>query len=81
MRGFGRLAGLECVLALALSPGGAYAASKEAPPKPAKVEQAGSTKSLNPALFKLVNGKGTIYLLGSIHMLPVGFSWRTPSLD
>jgi uncharacterized protein len=81
MCGFGRLAGLVFALALALSPGGAYAESKKAPPKPAKVEQAGSTKSLNPALFKLVSGKSTIYLLGSIHMLPVGFSWRTPALD
>src|SRR5579863_647385 len=80
MRCFGRLAGLVCALAVAQSTGG-YAASKEGSPKPAKVEQAGSTKSLNPALFKLVNAKGTIYLLGSIHMLPAGLSWHTPALD
>jgi uncharacterized protein len=81
MRGFGKLAGLVSAFALAHVAGGAYAASREAAPRPAKVEQAGSTKSLNPALFELTNGKGSIYLLGSIHLLPVGFSWHTPALD
>jgi uncharacterized protein YbaP (TraB family) len=28
-----------------------------------------------------VNGKSTIYFLGSLHMLPPGFSWRTPAMD
>src|SRR5215472_15375218 len=81
MRNLGRLAGLVCALAFAQSLGNVDAASKQAPLKPAKVEQIGSMEALNPALFKLVNGKSTLYFLGSLHLLPVGFSWHTPALD
>ena len=81
MLGLGKLTGMVCALALALSAGGAAAAGKAAHAKLAKLEQADSAKPLNPALFKVVNGQSTLYILGSIHLLPAGFSWRTPALD
>ena len=81
MRRFEILAGLACIWALAQSPADAYAASKDSFSGPAKFEQAGTTKSLSPALFKVAGARSTLYLLGSIHVLPVGFVWRTPALD
>jgi uncharacterized protein len=81
MRGFGRLAGGVLAVALALSAEGVTAAGKDPHAKAAKVEQTDSAKPLNPALFKIVNAQSTMYILGSIHLLPVGFSWHTPALD
>lgn len=34
-----------------------------------------------PALWKLADEDTTIYLFGTIHLLPAGFEWRTPALD
>jgi hypothetical protein len=34
-----------------------------------------------PALWKIENGKSTVYLLGSIHVLPQDFKWHTPVID
>ncbi len=34
-----------------------------------------------PALWKLADGDTTIYLFGTIHLLPPGFRWRTPTLE
>ena len=69
------------IAVLALTHGGfAYAAAKPAakPAPPARVE---SVKSGQPALWKIVNGKSTVYLLGSIHVLPANFSWHTEAID
>ena len=34
-----------------------------------------------PALWKLADEDTTIYLFGTIHLLPENFAWRTPALD
>ena len=34
-----------------------------------------------PALWKLADADTTIYLFGTIHLLPKGLDWRTPALD
>lgn len=34
-----------------------------------------------PALWKLADADTTIYLFGTIHMLPQGYGWRTPAID
>ncbi len=34
-----------------------------------------------PALWKLSDEDTTIYMLGTIHLLPEGFRWRNPQLD
>jgi uncharacterized protein YbaP (TraB family) len=63
------------VAVAALTGGAAFAE----PAKPAEVKRAESAAS--PALWKIVNGKSTVYFLGSIHLLPVDFSWHTPAID
>jgi uncharacterized protein YbaP (TraB family) len=49
--------------------------------KPVPVKRAEAVKTGDPALWKIVNGTSTVYLLGSIHILPVNFSWHTQALD
>lgn len=34
-----------------------------------------------PAIWKVADADTTLYLLGTIHRLPLGFEWRTPQLD
>lgn len=34
-----------------------------------------------PAIWKIADSDSTVYLLGTIHLLPLGFEWRTPQLD
>ena len=34
-----------------------------------------------PALWKIADSDTTIYLFGTIHMLPKGLEWRTPAID
>ena len=46
-----------------------------------EIKQAETKEAPHPAMWKVVNGKSTVYLLGSVHVLPVNFSWRTPSID
>jgi len=36
---------------------------------------------LQPAMWKIVNGKSAVYLLGSLHVLPADFNWRTPAIE
>jgi uncharacterized protein len=45
-----------------------------APPPPAPAAQP------SPALWKLADEDTTIYLFGTIHLLPEGHSWQTPAL-
>ena len=45
---------------------------------PEKAAVAGGGK---PALWKLADADTTIYLFGTIHLLPEGVDWRTPALD
>ncbi len=81
MRGFRNLAGLAFALALAQGPEFAQAASKAAPHKPAKTEPAVRAAPLSPAMFRVVNGKSTVTILGSIHVLPAGLDWQTPAIE
>ena len=34
-----------------------------------------------PALWRVTHGASTLYLFGSLHILPDGYSWRTPQID
>ena len=34
-----------------------------------------------PAMWRVSDGDTTIYLLGSIHLLPAGINWRTPLIE
>jgi uncharacterized protein YbaP (TraB family) len=70
------------LVAFALAPSEqAGAASEVGPAKQLPVKQAEAKESPHPAMWRIVNGKSTVYLLGSVHLLPVGFSWRTPEID
>lgn len=44
-------------------------------------ETAVPAKGAHPALWKLADDDTTIYLFGTIHLLPEGLKWRTPALD
>ncbi len=54
---------------------GAPAMADSAKPVAAKAPDA------HPALWKIENGKSTVYLLGSIHVLPQNYQWHTPAID
>ena len=68
--------GLMCLLA-----GHAEAASKPKPIPIPKLRPSTDTAALQPAMWKIVNGKSTAYLLGSLHVLPADFNWRTPAME
>src|SRR5579871_1841614 len=35
----------------------------------------------NPAIWRVTSGDSTLYLFGSLHILPPGFSWTTPQIQ
>lgn len=35
----------------------------------------------HPAIWKIASGRSTLYLFGTIHILPPGFQWRSETLD
>src|SRR5258705_10166617 len=35
----------------------------------------------NPALWRVHNGTSTVYLFGSLHILPPGYKWTTPEIE
>jgi uncharacterized protein YbaP (TraB family) len=78
MRVWARLTSLACawLVAFALMFGGHADAASTGLTK--QTEAAGPA---HPALWKVVNGKSTVYLLGSIHVLPVNFPWRIPAIE
>lgn len=39
------------------------------------------TKTAKPAMWKVTDSDTTLYLFGTIHLLPKGQSWRTPAMD
>jgi uncharacterized protein YbaP (TraB family) len=51
----------------------AYAA-----PQPAVVQ---ATTAARPALWEVTDQDTTIYLFGTIHLLPDNYTWRTPAID
>ena len=42
---------------------------------------ADASRDSGPAIWRVQSGKSTVYLFGSIHILPVGFSWTTPTIE
>src|SRR5215207_2822 len=38
-------------------------------------------RSPEPALWRVSAGESTVYLFGSIHMLPRDWAWRTKAID
>jgi len=83
MRLCGRLTYLVCawLVAFALMRGGPANAASAGPTKHPDVKQVEKIGSAYPAMWKLVNGKSTVYLLGSVHVLPVNLLWRTLAID
>ena len=55
-----------CVLLLAIAP---LSAAETAKPQ------------ATPALWRVQHGTSTVYLFGSLHVLPRDFSWRTPDIE
>ncbi|HXJ00422.1 MAG TPA: TraB/GumN family protein, partial [Micropepsaceae bacterium] len=35
----------------------------------------------HPALWRVQQGTSTVYLFGSLHVLPAGYAWTTPEID
>ena len=35
----------------------------------------------HPALWRVQHGTATVYLFGSLHVLPTGYAWTTPEID
>lgn len=56
----------------ALFPGTLAHGGEAAPPPP---------PAPSPAFWKLETDSGTMYFLGSMHVLPLGFRWRTPVIE
>src|SRR5436190_1947386 len=40
-----------------------------------------ATPKAAPALWRVQHGTSTVYLFGSLHILPRDFSWRTPEIE
>lgn len=64
--------------ARALAGLGLVSASACTTPQPPVAAAAGAPR---PALWKLADKDTTIYLFGTIHLLPKGLDWRTPALE
>ena len=45
------------------------------------LQSASAPEAPRPAMWKLSDADTTIYLFGTIHLLPEGLQWRTPALD
>ena len=43
--------------------------------------QAAEAKAANPALWAVSDADTTVYLFGTIHLLPQNYQWRTPKFD
>src|SRR5262245_55422928 len=43
--------------------------------------QARDVRAPEPALWQVTKGPSKVYLLGSIHVLPPGWDWRTKEID
>jgi uncharacterized protein YbaP (TraB family) len=50
-------------------------------PPPAHASAASTTVEAHPALWTVHGSKATVYLLGSIHVLPPKLQWRTPQIN
>ena len=84
MRVWARLTSFVCagLVTSALMFGGhADAASTGLSKQHPNVKQTETAGPAQPALWKLADGKSTVYLLGSVHVLPANFSWRVPAIE
>jgi uncharacterized protein len=66
---------------LALLPLAACAAAQPPVEAAEAVEAVETVEAAKPALWKLADADTTIYLFGTIHMLPEDMEWRTPVID
>lgn len=39
------------------------------------------SQPVHPALWRIQRGAATVYLFGSLHVLPAGYTWSTPAID
>ncbi len=62
-------------LAALLAPSGLLARDQQHLPTPQPVEAAPETRTAAPALWKVSDKDTTIYLFGTIHLLPRGIDW------
>ncbi len=70
-----RWLGCSCVLAMGLAFSQTARAADTCPEGSAV---GASAKDKHPAVFRVENGKGTVYFLASMHVLPPKFGWCTP---
>ena len=47
----------------------------------ASIAQEASALHATPALWRVKHGTSTLYLFGSLHILPSGYTWRTPAIE
>lgn len=43
--------------------------------------QSGAAQPAHPALWRIQHDAATVYLFGSLHVLPAGYAWTTPAID
>lgn len=72
---------LLAVAALWLPFSGADAAPPKHQKKPLVAAPAGPPAEPRPALWKLADEDTTIYLFGTVHVLPANFNWRSERFD
>jgi uncharacterized protein YbaP (TraB family) len=63
-----RFARIFCAALLLVAPAASIAEEASLPPA-------------HPALWRVQHGTSTLYLFGSLHILPSEFAWRTPEID
>ena len=82
----GRFTTRKCLAyagAFAFALGLAHSAGAKAPDHAAAAQthRAGTADSPHPALFRIAQGKSTVYFLGSVHILPLHTAWHSPEID
>src|SRR3954463_15996224 len=71
-----------CVGGLLCFFGGPADAAREAKPAHSvSLRPSNNAELLQPPMWKVTSGKSTVYLLGSLHVLPADFTWRTAAID
>ena len=78
--------GHSCWKRLAVAATAVFAAFACSPPQSAQTadqtpEPTAELAPPNPALWRLADADTTIYLFGTIHVLPPALVWRTPQID
>jgi uncharacterized protein YbaP (TraB family) len=77
-----RLLKLAATAAMTVSVAQAQPQAQPAPQaQPQPAAPATVTRIARPALWRVTQGETTIYLFGTIHLLPENLHWRTPAID